>query len=233
MRSTVPSRLLLFDIDGTLINSFGSMRLYDKVIGEEAGVEGPVPDGEFHGSTDLKIVSTKLTAMGVSPGPDIVGRIILRIEGELETLVESGSTTSPKFGVVELLDKLNNDPHFTVSVLTGNTVRNAQSKLRAAGIDHYFDFSIGAFGSDSSERNDLVPVARRRFMERHAHELDGEAVIVIGDTARDLECARAGGARCILVSTGAYGHQELSSLGAELTVSDLSDIDAVLEFFYA
>lgn len=225
-----PSRLLLFDIDGTLINSFGAMRLFDKTLSEIVG-EPAATGGVYHGSTDPRIVREKLEAMGIDPTPELMGRILTRLEDLLEAEVAAGSTTEAKPGVHELLGVLAGDGRFALSVLTGNTVRNAKSKLKAAGVDHYFDLGLGAFGSDSPERNDLVPVALGRFHERYGRMIGGDCVVVIGDTERDLECARAGGVRCVLVATGAYGHPELSALGAELTINDLlaAELLAVLQ----
>jgi phosphoglycolate phosphatase-like HAD superfamily hydrolase len=232
MATSEPSRLLLFDIDGTLINSFGAMRLFDKTLSEIVGAPAAT-GGVYHGSTDPKIVREKLVAMGVDPAPDLVSRILTRLEDLLEAEVASGATTEAKPGAHELLGVLSDDGRFALSVLTGNTVRNAKSKLKAAGVDHYFDLGLGAFGSDSPERNDLVPVAMGRFYERYGRVVAGERVVVIGDTERDLECAVAGGVRCVLVATGAYSHPELSALGAELTVNDLlatEELLAVLRF---
>jgi phosphoglycolate phosphatase len=222
-----PSRLLLFDIDGTLINSFGAMRLFDQTLSEIVGAPAAT-GGVYHGSTDPKIVREKLEAMGMDPTPDLVGRILTHLEDLLEAEVASGATTEVKPGVHELLGALAKDSRFALSVLTGNTVRNAKSKLSAAGVEHYFDLGLGAFGSDSPERNDLVPVALGRFHERYGRALPGDSVVVIGDTERDLGCAVAGGVRCILVATGAYSHPELSALGAELTVNDLLTIEEIL-----
>lgn len=225
--SVEPSRFLLFDIDGTLINSFGAMRLFDKTLSEIVGREAAT-GGVYHGSTDPKIVREKLGAMGVDATPELVTRILTRLEDLLEAEVASGSTTDAKPGVHDLLGVLAGDNRFALSVLTGNTVRNAASKLRAAGVERYFDLGLGAFGSDSPERNDLVPVALGRFHARYGRWLGGERVVVIGDTARDFECARVSGVRCILVATGAYGHHELSGLGAERTLVDLTATKDVL-----
>ena len=203
------------------------MRLFNQALGEMGG-HGAATGGTFPGATDPKIVDTKLREIGIEPTAELVSQVLIRLEDLLEEAVGAGATVAPKPGVVALLDELSKDPRFALSVLTGNTLRNAKSKLTAAGVAGYFDLSLGAFGSDSADRNDLVPIALSRFFEQHGRELRGTSVIVIGDTEHDYGCAQAGGVRCILVATGSYGHQELSVLGAELTVSDLSATEEIL-----
>jgi phosphoglycolate phosphatase-like HAD superfamily hydrolase len=89
------------------------------------------------------------------------------------------------------------------------------------------DWGIGAFGSDEEDRTKLVPVAMRRAERVHGLHFESDEVWVMGDTPRDLECALAAGVRCALVGTGRYGVDRLAELGADATLEDLTDTDAV------
>ncbi|MBW3575836.1 MAG: HAD hydrolase-like protein, partial [Actinobacteria bacterium] len=109
------------------------------------------------------------------------------------------------------------------------TAVNAATKLAALGLDRWLDLESGAYGSDDPDRPALVPVALRRAAERRGWTLSPEDVWVVGDTPRDLECARAGGARCALVATGHTTQDDLYGLGADAVFDDLSDVEAVVK----
>ena len=87
---------------------------------------------------------------------------------------------------------------------------------------------MGAYGSDGEDRTTFVPLAVRRVESLRGDRVDGRKVWVIGDTARDLACAKAGGARCLLVATGRVAYEELASLGADAVLPDLSDVETVM-----
>ena len=113
-----------------------------------------------------------------------------------------------------MLARLAEDPRVVSTLLTGNIDANALVKVAAFGLDRWLDLTVGAYGSDAADRNLLVPVALRRLSARRGVELAAADAWVIGDTPRDLECARVAGARCLLVATGRYGFDELAALGA-------------------
>jgi phosphoglycolate phosphatase len=132
-------------------------------------------------------------------------------------------------GVVELLTRLHVAPDVVSSVLTGNIEANGRLKVAAFGLDPWLDLDVGAYGSDDHDRNNLVPIALDKVMQRRATSVRATEVWVVGDTPRDLACARAGGARCLLVGTGRFSTEELRGLGPDVAVDDLRDVDAIYE----
>ena len=106
-------------------------------------------------------------------------------------------------------------------------------KLRAFGLDRFIDFDIGAYGSDHHDREELVPIALAKAEAKHGGPFRPEDTLVIGDTPRDFECAKAGGARCVLVATGGFARDELEGLGADVVLDDLSDTGAVVALLTA
>jgi len=132
-----------------------------------------------------------------------------------------------------VLALLSEDRRILSSLLTGNIAPNALVKVAAFGLDRWLDLSVGAYGSDESDRNLLVPVALDRLASVRGVRLDPAEVWVIGDTPRDYECARVAGARCLLVATGRYGTEELARLGPDAVLEDLTDAAAVAKLLTA
>ncbi len=126
-----------------------------------------------------------------------------------------------------MLARLAVTPGVVQTVLTGNVEPNMRVKLGVFGLDRWLDLDVAATGSDSADRRELVPIALRRVAERRGIRFEPDEVWVVGDTARDLECARVVGAHCVLVATG-RGAGDLDGLGADAVWSDLSDADAVV-----
>jgi phosphoglycolate phosphatase len=115
------------------------------------------------------------------------------------------------------------------TLLTGNIVQNARAKVAAFGLDQWLDLRVGGYGSDEEDRKLLVPVVLGRLATELGVVLGPADAWVIGDTPRDLECARAAGVRCLLVATGRYTAGELKDLGADAVFDDCSDVAAVVE----
>jgi phosphoglycolate phosphatase len=216
------SRLILWDIDGTLIRA-GSVareafdRAVARVLGREVGDHGV----QMSGLTDPVIAARILDFAEADPA--LVPQVVDHLEAELataEAALRHGGRVLP--GVVDVLARLAEAPGVVQSVLTGNTAANAEVKLRAFGLDRWIDVTVGAFGSDHALRNKLVPIAlgRAGFAPQDAW--------VVGDTPHDLACARAGGVRCVLVGTGRIPLAELADLGAEAVLADLADVDSVV-----
>ena len=136
-------------------------------------------------------------------------------------------------GVEEVLSRLHSHGSVTQSVLTGNTAANAAVKLRTFGLDGWLDLRIGAFGSDREDRDELVPVAMERARRLRGRSFGPNQVWVVGDTPRDLACARAAGARCLLVATGRTPARELHGIGADHLLDDLTDAEGVIGLLLA
>lgn len=220
-------RLLLFDIDQTLIDTAGvGMRCLSRALHEVAGISvegmGIVPDGK----TDPSILAEMLTGAGHSlDGRESeVWLLYARYLGE--ALARGGSRHETKPGVPRLLEALAVDERACLGLLTGNLEPTARIKLGAFGLDRYF--SVGAYGSDHSDRRALGPVALARAREHFDVPFAPEHVWVIGDTPRDVDAAHAFGARALAVATGRIPLDALSATGAAGVLPDLSDTEAVL-----
>ncbi|MHB8505698.1 MAG: HAD family hydrolase [Acidimicrobiales bacterium] len=223
-------RLLLWDIDGTLLRA-GSVGAdaFDLAIED---VLGAAPPGrvQMSGKTDPLIVYERLELLGIEPDPAtveaVLDRLVARLGDAAGRITELGRACP---GVPRLLEELATRPHVASGCLTGNLRPNARVKLVALGLDRLVDLDLGAYGDDDIDRNALVPLARKRAAERLGAEVPADGTWVIGDTPRDLDCARAGGVRCLLVGTGTFTVDELDALGADATLPDLTDTEAVLE----
>lgn len=226
-------RLVLWDVDGTLLRA-GKVAseifttAVEHAVGRHPGEHGV----QMSGKTDPQIALEILAGMGLdaTSGEDHLPLVVDRLEQELAAAVElirARGRVLP--GVVDVLAALEADRAVAQSVLTGNTAANAATKLAALGIDHWLDLEIGAYGSDDRDRCALVPVALERAAERRGWSLTADDVWVVGDTANDLACARAGGARCLLVGTGHTTVETLVGLGADAVLDDLADTEAVVK----
>ena len=130
-------------------------------------------------------------------------------------------------GIAQLLEKLHEEPGVTQTLLTGNLEPNARVKLRLFGLDRWLDLEIGAYGSDHVDRDALVPIALEKARRVRGLDFSRDHVWVIGDTERDLVCARAANVRCLLVGTGRAGLDAVASLPADAIMPDLSEAEDV------
>jgi phosphoglycolate phosphatase-like HAD superfamily hydrolase len=222
-------RLLLWDIDGTLVRA-GPLggEVFDRAL-ERALGELPAGRVRMSGKTDPQIVREYLALMG-SEDPSHFSSVLEHLERELaEAAEELARVGEPCPGAPELLAAVAEDGRLHSSVLTGNIAPNAVVKLAAFGLDKWLDLECGAYGSDKEDRRELVPVALERLASLRGTHLLPEQTWVIGDTPRDYECAEAVGAHCILVGTGSYSTKELSDLGADRVLADLADTAVVIE----
>ena len=223
-------KLVLFDIDGTLLWTDGAgRRAVQRALAEVYGT--PAPDGhEFDGKTDPQIVRELMTLAGneASVIESMLPRALARYVEELHVELGDADHAEHVFpGVHALLDRLEPRPDVMLGLLTGNVRDGAAAKLAAVGIDAQ-RFRVGAFGSDHADRPELPAIARARAEALLGHSLDGRDVVVIGDTPADMSCGRGIGARAIGVATGRYTVAQLEAGNAGLVVADLTDTDALL-----
>ncbi len=182
------------------------------------------------GKTDPQIALEVMAALAVDDEearrhlPAVMEGLTRELDAAAHTIRERGRV---HLGVEALLRRLDGRPGVVQSVLTGNLAANAALKVAAFGLERWLDMEIGAYGSDDQDRTRLVPIAIDKATRRYRHPFIPEEVWIIGDTPRDLACARAGGARCLLVGTGRYPYDELVKEDADAILPDLTDVDQV------
>jgi phosphoglycolate phosphatase len=227
-------KLVLFDIDGTILITDGAgRRAVHRALLEVFGATGPA-DHRFDGKTDPQIVRELMRLVG--HGDE---QIDARMEAMLERYVahlhhELESAPKPPRvypGVHALIDRLAARSDAVLGLLTGNLRGGAHAKLAAAGIDPD-RFLVGAFGSDHEERGELPAIAQQRARDTLGLDIQGSDVVVIGDTPADLRCGSAIGARAIGVATGHFTVEQLASQRPAAVFQDLSDTDAVLNVIF-
>ncbi len=224
--TTANKRLLLWDIDSTLILSGGAGDLsLRRVVQERFGVTDDFRDIEISGRTDRFIAASILRKYQVEPSDAAVSDFL---EHYLRGLHDVLPTVQGRIlpGVRELLDRMAEKPDRVVGLLTGNLRRGAELKLRHYGLWDYFEF--GAFADDSHDRNELGAFARRRAAEKHGHEFDAARIDVIGDTGHDIACGKIFGARTIAVATGSWSRERLAEHKPDFLFDDFSDTEAVV-----
>ena len=224
-------KLVLFDIDGTILWSDGAgRRAMTEALTSVFGGAGPA-DYRYDGKTDPQIVRDLMRASGHTDETidDRIAPLMERYLGGLEReLAGTGRSRAHVFdGVRELLDALEVRDDIVLGLLTGNLRAGAAIKLHAAGID-INRFRVCAFGSDHHARGELPGVAQRRASEELGLEIPGENIFVIGDTPADIECGQAIGARAIAVATGRYTPEELARHHPYALFSSLADTQAVM-----
>ena len=220
--------LLLFDIDGTLLQraSGEHAQAIHQAIADVHHIDSRAnhrPGPEMAGRTDGEIARILLTQASVDPDTiDARADEVTQRACELfAQLCPADLSDKVVPGIDSVLGWLNQQDDVTLALVTGNYEPIARLKLRRAGIGHYFVTGQGGFGSDAEDRSSLPTVARRR-----AGSIPPSEAVVIGDTPRDIACARADGARCIAVTTGPYGADELTA--ADGVAEDASALQSLL-----
>lgn len=225
------NRLVLFDVDGTLVHTHGAgSRSVREALRQVYGRTGPMDRYDFHGRTDPQIVRELMRMAGlddeaIDRGMDELWALYLdRLAQELE---RPGTTTEVLPGVVDLLDALHETQNDLVALLTGNIKAGARLKLKAADLWHRFDF--GAYGSDHERRDRLPAIAVERARQATGLEFAGRNVVIIGDTPFDVRCGRELGVWAVAVATGKHTPVELEAAGADVVLNDLADTRRALE----
>jgi phosphoglycolate phosphatase-like HAD superfamily hydrolase len=224
------ARLVLWDIDGTLVDSAGLGR--DAFLEAFEQVTGHAPRRlvPFAGRTDMEIALDLLETAGIDHSERLLGdfeeALAEAMAARAELVRERGR---PMPGVRAALERLGEQPGVTQSLLTGNIEPNAEVKLAAFDLHTLLDMEIGAYGSDHRRRGELVAVARRKAKDLRAREFEPREVVLVGDTPLDVAAAFEGGARAVGVATGPYDTRDLRESGAHVVLADLTDLDSVLE----
>ncbi|HEX5888270.1 MAG TPA: HAD hydrolase-like protein [Pyrinomonadaceae bacterium] len=227
-------RILLWDIDGTLMRSVrnGAYKDYTIPVLEEIfGTAGRLAEMRVSGMTDLQIIFEALAEAEVSQ-EQIVSKIDLltrRLTEEARRVTGNGV---PFFqllpGVRESLQALHEHPRYRSALVTGNIKPMAQLKMELMGLEQFFTLP-GAFGEESHIRRDLPALAADRIRAQLGVNVPPEHFIVIGDTPNDIDCAHHFGARSVAVGTGRfYSREEILACEPDAVLPDLSDTDLVL-----
>lgn len=222
-------RLILFDIDGTLLSADGAgKRAIHAALMEVFGVTGPIDSYSFAGRTDPEIVRDLMRAAGLGDAEITRGLPALWFL-YLENLQREISRirVTPLPGVAPLLERVERAGGETVpGLLTGNIAGGARVKVDASGLG-FARFRVGAFGSDHAERPELPAIAVERARRLTGIGYQGKEIVVIGDTPKDVACGARLGVRTIATATGRHPLDELSACGPDHAFADLSDLDAV------
>lgn len=218
-------RLILFDIDGTLLECGPQVRpILAEILTKVFGTAGEVETYDFAGRTDPGIVLDLLTEAGM-PKEEILARLPearrMYVERLERTLDRQRMRLLP--GVLEVLEDLSRRQDVALGLLTGNWEPGARTKLSRFDLNRFFDF--GAFGCDGVNRSELPPVALDRAERQLGRRFLPEETLIVGDTLHDVACAKAHGIPVLAVATGRTSAETLRDGGADRVVADLTAID--------
>ena len=214
-------RLVLFDIDGTLVTGGPAKAAFEKALIGTYGTTGDMARVSFAGKTDPQIARELLESAGLERQTidDGLPELWERYLGHLRARLAS-TPVRVLAGVHELLDALALVEDVALGLVTGNIAGGAELKLGSAGL--WERFAVGGYGSDHEERDHLPGIALARARSRWRAVLPARDAVIVGDTPRDVACGRAGGTRTLAVATGSFSAAELRAAGADHVVADLS-----------
>ncbi|MHC4780268.1 MAG: HAD family hydrolase [Planctomycetota bacterium] len=224
-------RLVLFDIDGTLVRGGPAKGAFELAMEIVFGTAGQIGAYDFSGKTDPQIARELLQEAGKTD-PEIdagledlweeyLGELARRLPGHPMTVLP---------GVRGLLDHLKDREDIALGLLTGNIIRGARLKLNSVDLMGYFP--VGGYGSDGEEREALPPVAMQRAAATWGNTFPASSVVVVGDTPRDVECGKYSGTQTVAVATGRFDVATLEATGADRVLDDFRElarsVDALL-----
>jgi phosphoglycolate phosphatase-like HAD superfamily hydrolase len=229
MLRALAKKLVLFDIDGTLLTSGGAgERALRRGFQQQFGIDDDLARVEIAGRTDSGIARRMLATHGLEESPENLAAFF---DGYLHFLAHELPSSPGGLlpGILALLEALKPRPDIVLALLTGNLERGAELKLTHYGVWHYFEF--GAYADDHHDRDQLGHVVRARAQEKHGIEFPPESIFVLGDTPHDISCARAIGAKAVAIATGKFSRAQLGALAPDFLFDDLGDAPAVLKIF--
>ena len=224
-------RLVLWDVDGTLMNSRGAIRkARARALRSVYGIEGEIRRVAGGGMTDPQLTLETVALHGWTEDAALAHLDAFR-DAYLAHLEESRALLAADLevlpGVHATIERLH-DLDVAQSLLTGNYEAAARLKVSAAGLDLHLDFELGAFGSDNRDRLCLVPVALEKARRRLSPSIGPRDIVVIGDSPRDIACARAGGARAVAVATGPHPASELATFEPDALLERLDESNGMI-----
>ena len=226
-----PPKLVLFDIDATILLSGGAgsramTRVGRELFGESFHWNGIDPYGALDSWLIREAVRVNGHALTEDNFNTFRDRYLVYVEEELRVHRDK-VTVMP--GAVEILERLHSHDHTVLALLTGNYTRSAELKIRAANIPWEW-FQLTACGDDAEKRPELTRIAMQRFHDKYDEPVDPDQVVVVGDTPKDVNCATENNCRCVAVATGKYTDPELDEAGAHLVVESFADPSPVLAY---
>lgn len=223
-------KLLLFDIDGTLISTHGIPKIaMGRVLKNRFNSFSYDSKFNFSGRTDWEIVEHLLgfDNQNIKITQELIHDILEEFAHELEVELKNGKHPLIYPGVKTLLEKIISFPQVHLGLVTGNIDKGAKTKLEAAELYKYFP--VGGFGNDSKYRNDLAPIAIQRAEKYYRQQFIKNDIWIIGDSIYDIYCAQTNNLRCLAVSTGWTEYEELQNVNPEYLFKNLSDESAIID----
>jgi phosphoglycolate phosphatase len=221
--------LVLWDIDHTLIENHGvNKKTYACAFKLLTGRRAEHP-ALTEGRTEPAIMRKMLLRHGIEPTADYISRMPAALESatlEMASALRRRGNELP--GARDALTTLQSHPEIVQSILSGNIKPNAVTKLSAFGLDGYVDFEVGGYGSDDEARDKLVGIAQERAASKYGVKFGIENTVIIGDTPRDVQAGRDGGAHVVAVASGSDSTETLLAAGADIVLPDLRDTSAVV-----
>jgi phosphoglycolate phosphatase-like HAD superfamily hydrolase len=226
-------RLVLFDVDATLITTGGVGVLAMQDAGRELFGKFSIDALDFAGRLDPLLIREMLRLNGVALRADTESVFRLAYMRHLRVRLDNAPTKRTLPGVRQVVDRLREESGVMLGLLTGNFEESGRMKLEACGLNTEH-FTICAWGDDSPhdppDREHLPPIAMERFRTRVGRAIDARGVTIIGDTRHDIRCAKASGCRVIAVATGRSNIEQLSAHNPDLALKDLSDHEQVVSW---
>jgi phosphoglycolate phosphatase-like HAD superfamily hydrolase len=223
-------KLLLFDIDGTLVLTGGAgVRALNRAFCQVVGIVNALDGMRLNGKTDPAIVREVFTARGGWPGGmESLDQILAAYVEFLPEEVHGSPHYKILPGILTFLQEFRSHPDLAFGLATGNVERGARIKLARGSLNSFFAF--GGFGSDAESRADMVRCAAEKGMRHVGAAIDSHSIFVIGDTPRDIDAGREAGFQTVGVATSEYSTSTLQAAGADLVLSDFeSDRDKFLK----
>ncbi|MEN8263296.1 MAG: HAD family hydrolase [Nitrospirota bacterium] len=220
------NKLILFDIDGTLVSMGGAgTKAMNLAFNELFSIDDAFKEIPMAGKTDIQIMKEGLKLHGL---PYIDGNVDRMKNGYLKFLQEEVNNPFKhlKPGIINSLE-LFNKMNMPIGLLTGNLENGAKIKLGTFNLNKYF--LEGAFGSDDEDRDNLLPIAIAKFAKKGLR-FTPKTCIIVGDTPRDVQCAKVHGAACIAVATGPYSKEDLLKTDADVVVSSFEETEKYMPF---
>jgi phosphoglycolate phosphatase len=224
-------KLILFDIDGTLIRVSHeiTMQVVREVFQQTFAHESELPDLEFHGKTDRQIFLELCAGLGFHHD-----EAACRLDEMGDALIEAwkrhlnADTVQLLAGVGQTLDALAERDDVMLGLLTGNLEASARIKLAPHDLNRYFPF--GSYGSDAIDRIELPPIALERANALNGQSITYQRTLIVGDSHRDIACARAWGIRSFAVATGALNTGQLLEYQPDAVAESLLDNSFIFDF---